>query len=181
MIHEALFLKPSLALCQVAGYTHKGRIYYRTGEARSYDHPTKHRGLVAIFMSASGRMSEILPDRHFPKDQDLLDHLSICKPWLYKLVGFVELLGVYKYGDMDYSRVFSASWNDYDLEGQTLVYETRPVVGSLTNPEEAPRFDEVCTECCRLKDSAELKNHRLSKHTRWQRVELPERFCPCPT
>jgi len=174
--HHALIIRPSLALLQVAGYTAGGQSYWRRGEARSYDHPERFRGPVAIFASRAAATEQGLPDKHFPSEEDCAAHMRAAKPWCYRLVGFVELLRVVKPGDKDYQKVYRLSWNlDH---GDSLFYETRPIVGSLANPETAPLFTEACCDCIRLAKSPKLKDHQISSHTRWNKVSLPERLCP---
>lgn len=173
---DALIIRPSLALLQVAGYTAGGQSYWRRGEARSYDHPERFRGPVAVFASRSATVEQGLPDRHFPTEEDCAAHMRAARPWCYRLVGFVELLRVVKPDDKDYQKVYRLSWNL--CPGDSLYYETRPIVGSLTNPERAPLFTEACVDCIKLAKSPKLKDHQISSHTRWNRVSLPERLCP---
>lgn len=177
-IFEALIIRPSLAMCQVAGYSFNGSMYYRTGEARSYDHPDGYRGPVAIFASRQGCVEEALPEKHFPDDASLEAHNRACAPWRYKLVGFVELVAVHQPGTKHWRRVWRQSWN-VNADDSTLFYETRPIVETATAHDVAPLFSDSCVGCRKLaRQPTALQRHQVSSHVRWQRVELAERFCP---
>lgn len=174
----ALIIYPALGLLQVAGYQHGGYLHYRTGEARNYEAPNRYRGPFAIFGSRDVKYGaeHLGRTRHFPRQADRERFLACAARWSYRLIGLAELVSVHEPGSKHYDRAFAGSLCRPELRGETLIYETRPVPLSLTDPDVAPRFDECCLGClaCRS-DPARLRNHQISSHVRWQRVRLPRR------
>lgn len=170
----------------VAPVVYNGALIQRTGECRSYR--TDHRGLTAVFMSAAksprgpGNMVSNLGFHKGPV-ADFRD--AVHKAYRKRLVGFLDLWGI----EAANRNNCKLAWLEdmRGLERDYYIWRTRqlgPPHGGLVLPREAPVFDDVCVGCIANRgDEAALRNHRISSHTRLQRVSLPaalvERYQAC--
>lgn len=157
----------------VAPVPYNGQLIQRTGECRSYR--TEHRGLTAVFMSAAKSPrgpGNMVSNLGFDKGAVAQFRDAIHAKWRKRLVGFVDLFAI----EQANRNNCKLAW--LDNQGPDYnIWRTRqlgPPHGGLVLPKESPIFDDVCAGCAdNSRDAAALRNHRISSHTRVQRVRLP--------